>query len=130
MNDLDNPASEGPSEDEILKAVRSRLLGTLTLSADELRERGLNPDLPDLIHLTGPDGKEHYPAFQFADDAIRPVVIRVNGILGIGELSDSIGAWCWWVDSHEHLGAAPVTLLLNPGNEERLIALAQRVGQD
>lgn len=110
----------------------ARLLSTPTLSAEELRARGVDPGTADLIHVANPDrdGIEQYPAFQFDAKEIRPVVTRVNRILGAAE--DPLGVWDWWASGHSYLegGVAPATLLGDPVQEELVVVLAKSVGQD
>lgn len=101
---------EPPELDQFDREVRGRLLALPFLSPDQVRGRGVDPDVPGLVRLTHPDGGVHVPAFQFTDTGTPwPVVQEVNEWLDAA--ADPWGVTCWWVDPHAGLDAAPAELL-------------------
>ncbi|WP_410564508.1 hypothetical protein [Amycolatopsis sp. cmx-4-61] len=109
------PAADDPHE---------RVLGSQPVTdAAELRNRGVDPDLPDLIRLPRRDGSVSVPDFQFdRDDRPRAVVLRVNRVLGAE--TDPWAVADWWVSGNVWLDAAPVTLVSDQVAESGLVAAA------
>ncbi|MEU3190055.1 hypothetical protein ABZ686_05310 [Streptomyces sp. NPDC006992] len=95
-----------------LLGARERLLRAPALPAEEARARcgGAAPP-SELIRLSDPLGREHYPAFQFpaGDGAPHEVVLEVNRLL-LADI-DPWGAAAWWLEGNTWLGGAPASLL-------------------
>ncbi|MFC5744622.1 hypothetical protein [Actinomadura rugatobispora] len=112
----------------VLREVKARLLRNPTLTEREVRERGQDPAAADLIKLPDPAGVPLLPAFQFGDDgAPRPVVLRVNAMLGAG--GDPWGVASWWLDLNARLDEAPFRLL-GQVPDEYILAAAAAVIED
>jgi hypothetical protein len=112
-----------PSPGEVTFWVGKWLLGQHALTEDDLRERGLAPDDPDLIRLERRDGGEQWPAFQFgADGAPHPLVKTVNRLLDADE--DPWGAADWWLGHNQWLDDVPVRLI-GQDQDDRVIAAAR-----
>ncbi|UOZ07959.1 hypothetical protein [Amycolatopsis sp. WQ 127309] len=103
---------------------RERILGIQQVTtATELRRRGADPDVRDLIRLPRPDGSVSVPDFQFdADLRPRSVVLEVNRVLGADD--DPWAVADWWVSGNIWLDAVPVTLLSDNVVEPGLVAAA------
>lgn len=104
--------------------ARERILGIHPMTtATELRRRGVDPDVRDLIRLPRPDGSWSVPDFQFDDD-LRPrsVVLEVNRVLGADD--DPWAVADWWVSGNVWLDAVPVTLVSDQVAERGLVAAA------
>lgn len=103
---------------------RERILGGHpATAATELRRRGVDPDLRDLIRLPRPDGSVSVPDFQFDEDLRpRPVVLRVNRVLGAD--TDPWAVADWWISGNTWLDAVPVTLVPDQVAEPGLVAAA------
>lgn len=111
-----------PALDEFDRQVQARLLALPSLSPDELRARGADPDDRRLIRLAHPDRGDQLPTFQFAGSGQPwPVVQQVNEQLDAE--ADPWGVTCWWVDPHARLDAAPAELI---GLDHRRDALLLR----
>jgi hypothetical protein len=103
--------------------AESRILGCDWQSATVLRDRGIDPDLPDLIRLDRPDGTHAVPMFQFAaDGSPRPVVLRVNQVLGA--VHDPWGAADWWLTGNVWLHETPESMSLRADTTADLLAAA------
>jgi hypothetical protein len=115
---------------EILRDVYTRLLKTSTLSAAAVRALGVDPKTPNLIHVTNLMGRQRYPAFQFGEEGVKPLVLELNCVLLANE--DPLGVWDWWVGMHARLSddQAPVDLLTDPTQENWLRLLADDVLTD
>jgi hypothetical protein len=112
----------------VLREVKARLLRNPTLTEREVRERGQDPAAADLIRLADPAGVPLLPAFQFGDDgAPRPVVLRVNAMLGAS--GDPWGVASWWLDLNARLDEAPFRLL-GRVPDEHILAAAAAVVED
>ncbi|WP_248827719.1 hypothetical protein [Frankia sp. Mgl5] len=99
-----------PALDEFDRQVQARLLALPSLSPEELRARGTDPDDRRLIRLAHPDRGDQLPAFQFAGSGQPwPVVRQVNERLDAE--ADPWGVTCWWIDPHARLDAAPAELI-------------------
>lgn len=95
--------------EEIIAAVRRRLLAQPSLSAREVHDCCDSTD--GLIALDDPVDGPRYPAFQFAGagGAPIPVVRRVNRLLLADQ--DPWGAADWWLSGNQWLGGRPAALL-------------------
>lgn len=103
-------------------SAEDRILTTDWETARELRSRGVDPDLPEIIRLDRPDGSYAVPSFQFTDTGYpRDVVLRINRVLRA--YADPWGAADWWLSGNVWLHDTPIALLDRPG-EERLLAAA------
>ncbi len=91
-------------------AADERILAAGCESAFDLRRRGVDPDVPDLIRLDRADGSVAVPVFQFDGGGVPiPVVLRVNHLLGARE--DPWGVADWWLNANVWLSDAPSTLI-------------------
>lgn len=63
-----------------------------------------------------------YLAFQFEDGGLHPIATAVNVTLRANR--SPWKAAIWWTTRHAVLGAAPVALLADPANRDRLLGLA------
>jgi hypothetical protein len=101
--------------DDFDRLVEERLLSLPSLSPQDARQRGINPNDLRLIRLPRPGAAPEFqlPAFQFdrAGDAWEAwdIVMEVNQVLDAAD--DPWGVTCWWVDLHARLGDSPVDLL-------------------
>lgn len=104
-----------------------RILSAEWKSARELRGRGIDPDLPDLIRLDRPDGNVAVLMFQFDDDGQpRENVLTVNEILHAH--ADPWGVADWWLSRNVWLHDSPVDLLDGPEQDQLLAAAHAAVG--
>jgi len=103
-------------------SARDRILSADWENARTLRDRGVDPDLPELIRLTRTDGSFAVPSFQFTEDGRpRDVVLRINQLLRAHD--DPWGVADWWLSGNIWLHEVPIALLGGPG-EERLMDAA------
>ena len=123
------PANPGATDDIDL-LVETRLLRLPSLSPDDARRHGVNPEDPRLIRLPRADAPATFqlPAFQFTP-AGDPwdIVMEVNQMLDAAD--DPWGVTCWWVDPHARLGDAPAGLL-GRGRDGLIRRAARTVGED
>jgi hypothetical protein len=104
-----------------------RILSAEWEMARELRVRGIDPDLPDLIRLDRPGGDCAVPMFQFDDDGQpREKVLAVNEILHAH--ADPWGVADWWLSRNVWLHHSPVDLLDDPAQDKLLAAAHAAVG--
>lgn len=105
-----SPASSASREpDPADWSVEDRLLAAPALTAQQVRERGADPDLADLIRLPA-DGAVRLPAFQFGPDGLPiPVVAAINRLLRAAE--DPWGVADWWLGGNAWLSGVPAHLL-------------------
>jgi hypothetical protein len=104
-----------------LSATR-RILGAVWDTATDLRRRGVDPDVPDLIRLDHTDGRYAVPGFQFDGTGKPvPVVLRINEVLGARD--DPWGAAYWWLSPNVWLTENPADLL-GTTDPELLVAAA------
>jgi hypothetical protein len=112
--------------DNALRVVTTRLLAATALTEEEVRQRGCDPDDPDLIHLDRPDGTRQWPEFQFAPgNGPYPVVREINRLLGAE--NDPIGVADWWLSRDGWLDDRP-SHLIGTIPDERLVSAAAAVG--
>ncbi|MFE9389214.1 hypothetical protein [Streptomyces sp. NPDC006784] len=127
---LDPVPGPDPGPETVL-GVHERLLREPALPADEARARcgGAVPP-SELIRLSDPLGREHYPAFQFAaaDGAPHEVVLEVNRLL-LADI-DPWGAAAWWLEGNTWLGGAPASLLGHLPDRALVGAAAALVEED
>lgn len=117
------PADPDPTPEEILAAVRDRLLKVPARTPQELRSRGVDPAAAGLIRLSAPDGSTRLPAFQFtAAGPPFPVVLEINRLLDAER--DRWAVADWWLSENVRLGTAPAELV-GQSADERLIAAAR-----
>ena len=96
-------------------SVVDRLLAAPALTAQQVRERGCDPERTDLIRLPGSDGAQ-LPAFQFGPDGQPiPVVAAINRLLRVAE--DPWGVADWWLGGNAWLNAVPAHLLGQENDE-------------
>jgi hypothetical protein len=116
--------------DDFDRLVEERLLGLPSLSPQDARQRGINPNDLRLIRLPRPGAAPEFqlPAFQFgpAGDAW-DIVMEVNQVLDAAD--DPWGVTCWWVDLHARLGDAPADLL-GLGQDSLIRRAAQAMVED
>ena len=94
----------------ILQSVAERLLDAPALTEDEVHRRGTDPADPDLIRLDRADGRQQWPAFQFAPDGAPLSVVRaVNRLLGAA--ADPVGTADWWLSKNGWLDDEPYRLI-------------------
>ncbi|MFI7243712.1 hypothetical protein [Streptomyces qinglanensis] len=114
-----------------LLGAHERLLRAPALPADEARARcgGAAPP-SELIRLSDPLGREHYPAFQFpaGHGAPHEVVLEVNRLL-LADI-DPWGAAAWWLEGNTWLGGAPASLLGRLPDRELVGAATALVEED
>ncbi|MEW2219061.1 hypothetical protein AB0939_07045 [Streptomyces sp. NPDC006990] len=126
-----DPFSDGPDPGPgTVLGAQERLLRAPALPADEARARcgGAAPP-SELIRLSDPLGREHYPAFQFAGDgAPYEVVLEVNRLL-LADI-DPWGAAAWWLEGNTWLGGAPASLLGRLPDRELVGAATALVEED
>jgi hypothetical protein len=118
----------GTSEpDEIMREAQESILAAPAVTEVQVRERGVDPDSPGLIRLSGPDGDVRLPAFQFAADGRPyPVVAQINVLLDAGD--DPWGVADWWLGLNGWLDAIPAESI-GRVDDELLIASARAVFQ-
>jgi hypothetical protein len=122
-----SPAEPRPGE-EILRKVADRVLQAAAWSADEVRQRGGDPDDPGLIRLRRPDGRPQWPAFQFSPDgSARSVIRTVNNLLDAS--ADPVAAADWWLSRNLWLGDLP-SALIGRVPDDHLIGAARAVGSE
>jgi hypothetical protein len=106
----------------VATSPKERILRTALTSAFALRDRGGDPELPDLIRLHRSDGSMSLPEFQFdGRDQPYQVVIRVNRVLDAEH--DPWGVADWWLSSNVWLGDRPAELL-GSVHDDDLVAAA------
>lgn len=90
-------------EDRYIENLIRSWLRETTFTSDELRNRGVDPDMPGLMHFTGPGGQERFFTWQL-DKNDRPysLLLQMNGILGYEE--DPLGVIDWWMSSADGRG--------------------------
>ncbi|MBB5959576.1 hypothetical protein FHS29_006197 [Saccharothrix tamanrassetensis] len=104
------------------RTAEEKVLAGSWESAFDLRRRGVDPDLPDLIRLRRPAGGCAVPGFQLdAQGQPIPVVLRVNRVLGAWQ--DPWGAADWWLNANVWLRDPPSTLIGNTP-DDLLVAAA------
>ena len=106
------PGASGYAGDDIDRLIEARLLGLPSLTPQDARQRGINPNDVRLIRLPRPGTAPEFqlPAFQFAPTGDPwDIVMEVNQVLDAAD--DPWGVMCWWVDPHARLGDAPADLL-------------------
>jgi hypothetical protein len=123
------PAAEEPpgesATERIVREVTGRLLRAPALSADEVRQRGGDPADPALIWLARADGRQQWPAFQFAPgDGPLAVVREVNQLLEAA--SYPLGAADWWLSPNGWLGEQP-SLLIGTVPDDHLVRAARAI---
>jgi hypothetical protein len=121
-------ASEPRPGEAILRHVADRVLQASALTADQVRDRGGDPDDPGLIRLEQPDGRPQWPAFQFdTDGGPRPVIQAVNDLLDAS--ADPIAAADWWLSRNSWLGDRPSDLI-GRVPDDHLVRAARAVGSE
>jgi len=114
--------------ESILRRVADRVLKAAALTADQVRERGGDPDDPGLIRLERPDGRAQWPAFQFQPDGgPRPVIRAVNDLLDAS--ADPFAAADWWLSRNSWLGDRP-SALIGQVPDDHLVRAARAVGSE
>jgi hypothetical protein len=122
------PDAESRPGEAILRRVADRVLQASALTADQVRERGGDPDDPGLIRLERADGRPQWPAFQFGPDGgPRPVIRAVNDLLGAS--ADPFAAADWWLSRNSWLGDRP-SVLIGRVPDHYLVRAARAVGED
>jgi TIR domain-containing protein len=95
-----------PTVDDVAGGAAGWVLAAESVDERVLRDRGYDPDDPDLLRLTRPGGEAVWPAFQFRQDGLVRVI---NRILGVAD--DPWGVADWWLGEHGWLGGRPAELL-------------------
>jgi hypothetical protein len=99
-----------PTPQDVARGACRWLLAAPALDESQLRDRGQDPEDPDLIGLERDDGIRQWPAFQFGPDEAGQALVRaVNRILEASD--DPWGAADWWLGEHHRLAAAPAELI-------------------
>ncbi|GAA0390485.1 hypothetical protein Acor_47210 [Acrocarpospora corrugata] len=125
LPDLAEIAGDTDVDDDI-KEVRERLRAAPSVSLEELRARGADPDAAHLLRLPGPGGVT-VPAFQFGPDGAElPAVRTVNLLLAAGR--DPWGAAHWWLRGNALLGDAPARLVAD--HPDDVIEAAQALREE
>jgi hypothetical protein len=105
---------------------RERILRAELTSAFALRDRGADPEQPDLIRLYRADGSMSLPDFQFDElDRPREVVLSVNRVLDAEH--DPWAVADWWLSRNVWLGDSPAKLLGSVADDKLLAAAAVAV---
>ncbi|GLF96584.1 hypothetical protein [Streptomyces yaizuensis] len=97
---------------ELFRELRRELLAVPARGSDRLDPvSAADPVAAGLIRLTGTDGREQYPDFQFAPDTgdPLPVVQHVNRMILADQ--DPWGAAGWWLGRSVQLAGVPAELL-------------------
>lgn len=122
------PGGEARPGEAVLRSVADRVLQALALTAEQVRQRGGDPDDPGLIRLERGDGRLQWPAFQFDPDGGPPPVIRaVNDLLNAA--ADPFAAADWWLSRNSWLGDQP-SVLIGRVPDDYLIRAARAVGSE
>jgi len=91
---------------DIVGEVQEWILAAPAVTEAQVRDRGLDPNAPGLIRLSGPRGDVRLPAFQFDPGGHPyPVVIQINLLLDAGD--DPWGVADWWLGPNGWIGAVP-----------------------
>jgi hypothetical protein len=110
----------------IATSPKERILRAELTSAFALRDRGADPELPDLIRLHRADGSMSLPDFQFDElDRPREVVLSVNRVLDAEH--DPWAVADWWLSRNVWLGDSPAKLLGSVADDKLLAAAAVAV---
>jgi len=105
---------------------KERILRAELTSAFTLRDRGADPEQPDLIRLYRADGSMSLPDFQFDElDRPREVVLSVNRVLDAEH--DPWAVADWWLSRNVWLGDSPAKLLGSVADDKLLAAAAVAV---
>ncbi|GAB3408124.1 hypothetical protein [Flindersiella endophytica] len=120
--------AEADDPNELLREVEQRLLAEPALSAEDVRSAEVDPDQPNLIRLTRPDGTVVLPRFQF-DLMVQPhpIVLAVNETLKAD--GDPWGVASWWLGRHSWLDAKPADLL-DQDQDAKLLTAARAERED
>lgn len=103
-----------------------RILSEPWDTAVDLRDRGVDPDLPNLIRLDHSRDDYAVPRFQFdVDGRPIPVVLAVNEVLDA--FHDPWGAAYWWLHGNVWLAARPSDLIDTESSETLLAAAVAAV---
>jgi hypothetical protein len=103
-----------------------RILSEPWDTAVDLRDRGVDPDLPDLIRLDHSRHDYAVPSFQFDPEGQPiPVVLAVNEVLDA--FHDPWGAAYWWLHRNVWLAARPSDLIETESPETLLAAAVAAV---
>jgi hypothetical protein len=122
------PAAGSRPGDAVLRHVADRVLQASALTADQVRERGGDPNDPGLIRLERPDGRPQWPAFQFdPDGGPLPVISAVNDLLDAS--ADPFAAADWWLSFNTWLGDQP-SVLIGRVPDDYLVRAARAVGSE
>jgi hypothetical protein len=107
----------------VAELAHEALLAFPSLSAAQVRRRGLDPDAAGLIRLRDPAGAVRLPSFQFGPDGRPvPVVVAINELLGGDD--DPWGVASWWLDRNAWLAERPAALLGHIADDD-LVAAAR-----
>lgn len=121
-------AAEPRPGEVILRHVADRVLRAPALTANQVLDRGGDPDDPGLIRLERPDGRPQWPAFQFAPGGgSRPVIRAVNDLLHAS--ADPVAAADWWLSRNSWLGDQP-SALIGRIPDDHLVRAARAVGSE
>lgn len=113
-----------PTVEEVAEGASAWLLAADSFTEDEVRERGHDPDDPDLIRLERRDGRAQWPAFQFEH---LELVRSINRILDSAD--DPWGAADWWLGENRWLAGTPALLIGRVDDAELTrTALDERAG--
>jgi hypothetical protein len=125
---VQEPSAELRPGEAILRHVADRVLQAPALTANQVLDRGGDPDDPGLIRLEQPDGRPQWPAFQF-DPAggPRPVIRAVNDLLDAS--ADPVAAADWWLSRNSWLGDQP-SVLIGRIPDDHLVRAARAVGSE
>lgn len=90
-------------EDAYVQSLIQSWLSETTLTSEDLRNRGVDPDTPGLMHFTGPGGQERFFAWQL-DSENKPYELlqHMNEILDYE--GDPLGIIDWWMSSPDGRG--------------------------
>ena len=128
LADVQEPEAESRPGQAILRRVADRVLQAAALTADQVRERGGDPDDPGLIRLERADGRPQWPAFQFdPHDGPRPVIREVNDLLDAS--ADPFAAADWWLSRNSWLGDRP-SVLIGRVPDDYLVRAARAVSSE
>ena len=130
LDDLVDLAEDPAGADDIDQMVEERLLRLPSLTPEEARLHGVDPDDTRLIRLPRPGAVPEFqlPEFQFAPvGGAWDIVMEVNQVLDAAD--DPWGVMCWWVDPHARLGDAPARLL-GHGQDNLILRAARTMVED